>query len=132
MNKCVGIILMQLSFGGNRARRERGKDGHLAFENAICLLRVEAVSHPTESQHSILCASSKKIKNVRGRALLTTPTISPLIFCIIQFSFMARTHPQSLRRESSGRLRGPVVVLLEYTIEYMPYNPEVGGSKSLW
>ena len=24
-----------------------------------------------------------------------------------QFSFMARTHPQSLRQETSGRLRGP-------------------------
>ena len=26
----------------------------------------------------------------------------------VQFSFIARTHPQNLRQETSGRLRGPI------------------------
>ena len=50
---------------------------------------------------------------------LTTSTVEP-----ISFSFIARTHPQNLGQETSGRLRGPNEILLTSCNTSGPENVE--------
>ena len=49
---------------------------------------------------------------------------------IQRFSFVARTHPQNLRQDTSGRLRGPKIVLFKLWI--VTYHNLAAVSQSYW
>ena len=71
-------------------------------------LLVGKMSRETPSLHSlsmVMVSCSQCYKRFTGPNLQVCKT--GLFLKSFQFSFMARTHPQSLRQETSGRLWGP-------------------------